>query len=424
LANVLIVGLGYVGLASAVGLASLGHSVVGVDTNKSRIAQLNSGKLPIHEPGLEEAMTSAFEKGTLSVIDSIEQIEVEADYAFICVPTPSGHDGGADLSYVESAIKDLISKLSKGSIVVLKSTLPIGTGARFSKELENLGIEVASNPEFLQEGTALLDFHVPSRIVVGANDDLTAQRVMDLYETVEAPRFTCGLSSAETIKHASNSFLALRLSFVNELAELCERTGAKISEVTEGMALDSRIGNRFLNPGPGWGGSCFPKDTLELAHSARSLGFEMSTVEAAISSNQRATKTITSKVSELVGKGLNGTKIAIWGLAFKANTDDTRDSPAMSILEDLVSSGAAVTAYDEIAKNVQPKGFVLANSALEACVGAEVLLVLTESQEYKTIDPKRAAALMSKDAVVFDTRRILDRDTWNQHFNHVKTLGN
>lgn len=424
MSKILIVGLGYVGLASAVGLARLGHSVIGFDTNRSRIQQLESGEIPIFEPGLQDGMNLAFASGNLTVTSSPESSVAETEFAFICVPTPSSKDGGAELAHVETAIKALTPTLTKGSIVVLKSTLPVGTALRFADELQSYGIEVASNPEFLQEGTALSDFESPSRIVVGANHKITASRVMDLYEKIKAPRLFCGLSSAETIKHASNSFLAVKLSFVNELAELCERTGANMSEVTQGMALDNRIGNKFLNPGPGWGGSCFPKDTLELAHSARSLGFEMSTVEAAISSNQKATKSITSKVSELVGKKLKGTKVAIWGLAFKANTDDTRDSPAMSVLEDLVSSGAAVTAYDEIAKNVKPKGFLLANSALEACEGAEVLLVLTESQEYKTIDPKRAAALMSQGAVVFDTRRILDRDTWTQHFNHVKTLGN
>ncbi len=424
MAKIAVIGLGYVGLTSAVGLASLGHTVVGLDVETKKVDSLKSGKVTIYEPGMEALMQSCFSAGDLTFHDSYEIIDASIEFSFVCVPTPSSKEGNADLQFLESAMQSLYSRLKPGAIVVIKSTVPIGTSSRFTKIAREHGIEICSNPEFLQEGSALRDFQNPNRIVVGSSSEHAASKVMDLYESIQSPRIICDLTSAETIKHASNSLLALKLSFVNELAELCERTGANMSEVTQGMALDIRIGSKFLNPGPGWGGSCFPKDTLELAHSARSLGFEMLTVEAAISSNQRATKSITSKVSELVGEKLKGTKVAIWGLAFKANTDDTRDSPAMSVLEDLVSSGAAVTAYDEIAKNVEPKGFVLANSALEACEGAEVLLILTESQEYKTIDPKRAAALMSKDAVVFDTRRILDRDTWTQHFNHVKTLGN
>ena len=424
MAKIAVIGLGYVGLTSAVGLASLGHTVVGIDIETKKVDSLKSGKVTIFEPGMEALMQSCISAGDLTFHDSYESLDTSIEFSFVCVPTPSSKEGNANLQFLESAMQSLYSKLKPGAIVVIKSTVPIGTSSRYRKIAREHGIEICSNPEFLQEGSALRDFQNPNRIVVGSSSEHAASRVMALYESIQSPRVICDLTSAETIKHASNSFLALKLSFVNELAELCERAGASISEVSKGMSMDSRIGSEFLNPGPGWGGSCFPKDTLELAHSARSLGFEMLTVEAAISSNQRATRSITSKISELVGKELNGTKIAIWGLAFKANTDDTRDSPAMSILEDLVSSGAAVTAYDEIAKNVQTKGFVLANSALEACEGAEVLLVLTESQEYKSIDPKRAATLMSQGAVVFDTRRILDRDTWTQHFNHVKTLGN
>jgi UDPglucose 6-dehydrogenase len=424
LAKIAVIGLGYVGLTSAVGLSSLGHNVIGIDVNASKVDSLAKGVVPIYEPGMGSLMKKVVDKGNLNFSKSFDNLDSSVKFAFVCVPTPSTEEGDADLTYVRSAIETLAAKLSKGSVVVMKSTVPIGTSDSFAPSLESLGLDIASNPEFLQEGSAMFDFQNPSRIVVGARKKDVSLQVMNLYQSIEAPRLLCGLSSAETIKHASNSFLAVKLSFVNELAELCERTGANMSEVTEGMALDDRIGGKFLKPGPGWGGSCFPKDTLELAHSARSLGFEMSTVEAAISSNQRATKNVSSKVAALLERDLAEIKIAIWGLAFKANTDDMRDSPAMSVLEDLVKKGASVSAYDAIAKPINPKGYVLADSALEACRDADALLVLTESEEYKSVDPKAASALMSRDAVVFDTRRILDRVSWSEHFSSVKTLGN
>jgi len=424
LGKIAVIGLGYVGLTSAVGLASLGHSVIGIDTDSKRVEALRTGTVPIFEPGIQAVLKENLANGNLNFSDSYETLDSSTEFAFICVPTPSTQKGGANLDFVDSAINSLSSRLGKGSILVMKSTVPIGTSSRYESELKAHDIHVVSNPEFLQEGSALYDFQNPSRIVVGASNAIAANKVMSLYEKVSAPRLSCGLTSAETVKHASNSFLALRLSFVNELAALCEKTGASMSEVTQGMSLDSRIGSKFLNAGPGWGGSCFPKDTNELAHTARSFGLGMLTVESAIESNHLAIKNVSVAMVKLMGGNVSRKKIAVWGLAFKANTDDLRDSPAMRIVEDLVKEGATVLAYDPIAKPRESNLFILAESPLEACFEADGLLVLTESEDFKSIRPENVASSMTQNPVVFDARRILERTEWSKHFAKFRVLGN
>jgi UDPglucose 6-dehydrogenase len=415
--------MGYVGLTSMVGLASLGHSVIGVDTNENRVKALTRGEMPIFEPGLLELFESNKVRKKITLSSSYELVDEKIDFAFLCVATPSTEHGNADLRFIYSALSSLKERLRKGATVVVKSTVPIGTCAIFSKELEESEINVASNPEFLAEGTALRDFFSPSRVVVGADSSAIAKSVMDLYENIEGPKFQCGLASAETIKHASNSFLAIKLSFVNELASICELTGSNVQDVTHGMSLDSRIGSKFLMPGPGWGGSCFPKDTAELAYSARKLGFPMRTVEAAIESNHETINRIVRTVIGLFGENIKGVKIAIWGLAFKANTDDTRDSPALAVAQALSEEGAVISAFDPIAKPQGLDQIHLAKSALEACEGAEALLVLTEWPEFASVDPGEAKSKMKKTPLVFDTRRVLDRGKWEIDFPRLKVLG-
>lgn len=273
MAKIAIVGLGYVGLTSLVAFAELGHSVIGIDLNEGRVSSLLEGTVPFFEPGLQQRFNLHNAGKNLTLNSNFEEIDTEVQFAFICVPTPSDTTGKTDLSFVESAIASLAPALVPGAIIVIKSTVPIGTSKKIQSKLSESGLRVCSNPEFLSEGNALEDFLAPNRIVIGADDEKTALEVLSLYKGITAPHVLCGLSTAESIKYASNSFLALKLSFVNELANLCQAAGSDFGEVARGMALDQRIGPHFLNPGPGWGGSCFPKDTSELVKSAESSVF-------------------------------------------------------------------------------------------------------------------------------------------------------
>jgi UDPglucose 6-dehydrogenase len=418
-----VIGQGYVGLTTSIGLSSLGHKVIGIDINEARIRQLQSGQIPIHEPGLQELMHQVVQQGLLSFSSSFDSVSETTEFAFICVATPTSESGKADLKYVDSAIKMVADKLQPESIIVIKSTVPIGASGSFSEFLSQKNIGIASNPEFLSEGNALFEFQNPSRIVVGADEPKTQERVMALYDQIEAPRMMCGLTSAETIKHASNSFLAIKLSYVNELAALCEKTGAVLSEVTYGMSLDTRIGDKFLKPGPGWGGSCFPKDTAELAYSAKQWAAQMLTVEAAIESNSRTKERIVESIISLAGGSVAGKTVAIWGLAFKANTDDTRDSPAVHVAKALSSKGARIKAYDPIATSNEIENATMCSSALDACAEANVLVVLTEWKEFGLIPAEQARELMASDAAVFDTRNILDAKNWSRDFANFVSIG-
>lgn len=422
MSRIAVVGQGYVGLTTSIGLSSLGHEVIGIDINDDRIKQLQSGQIPIYEPGLEELMNQVVQQGLLGFSNSFDSVSETTEFAFICVATPTSESGRADLTYVDSAIEMVADNLQPESIIVIKSTVPIGTSGSFAEFLSQKNIKIASNPEFLSEGNALFEFQNPSRIVVGADDTKTQQRVTALYDQIDAPRMMCGLTSAETIKHASNSFLAIKLSYVNELAALCEKTGAVLSEVTHGMSLDMRIGDKFLEPGPGWGGSCFPKDTAELAYSAKQLDAQMRTVEAAIESNSRTKDRIVQSIISLAGGSVAGKTVAIWGLAFKANTDDTRDSPAVHVAKALSSQGANIKAYDPIATSNEIENAIMCSSALEACAEASVLVVLTEWKEFGLIPAEHAREVMAGDAAVFDTRNVLDTKNWSRDFTNFVSI--
>ena len=422
MARIAVLGLGYVGLTTAIGLSRLGHSVIGIDINHSRVEMIKSGRLPFFEVGLEQEMLLSFEMKKLEIYSSFEYLNKETDYVFICVSTPEGESGKADLTFVESAIAKATPRLSGRTIIVMKSTLPIGTAQELSNRLSGKNLEVVSNPEFLAEGSALDDFLNPSRIVIGADNPEAANRVMKLFEGISAPRILCSLTSAETIKHASNSFLAIKLSYINELAALCNRTGALMSEVTRGMSLDPRIGDKFLRPGPGWGGSCFPKDTSELAKTAKQSGAPMLTVEAAIASNAVTKTRVVDLIKNHLGGTFMGKSVAIWGFAFKAMTDDIRESPAVEIMNTLLDKGATVKAFDPIAKITPRENLIVTKSPIEACAGAQALVVLTEWSEFSEIDPSDLIAVMAKDPQVFDTRGVLDSTRWLQVFPSFKAL--
>jgi len=421
--RVVVIGLGYVGLTTAVGLAKLGHQVSGFDIDSSRVKLLESGKSPIYETGLEEELKLQMSSATLKFHSDLKSAcESGADFYFICVPTPQDSSGAADISFVEAAIQTISAIASPDSVVVIKSTVPVGTGSNLKGLADRLDMHVASNPEFLREGTALWDFMNPDRVVVGADTDEVGQKVMSLYKDLNCKKIVTSLESAELLKYASNSYLAMRLSFVNELAALSEKVGADINSVLDGVGSDSRIGNSFLRPGPGWGGSCFPKDTRALISIAETAGSPMPLVKAALNSNEEAFDRVVRQTEFHLGGSLASKTIAVWGLAFKANTDDTRDSPSLEIIERLQTRGAKIRAFDPVASAEEEQSLVICDSAIEAATGSDALLVLTEWNEFSDVDPKSVKQVMVGE-IIFDTRNVLNRESWGSLFPKFHQLG-
>jgi len=366
------------------------------------------------EEGLPELVADGLATRRLRFVARVADAGRDAEFVFVCVPTPEGPDGDADLSAVESVVRDLAPVLRPGAVVVNKSTMPVGSTVQVARRLRDAGavpeIGVAANPEFLREGTAVRDFLQPSRVVIGADDATVAVRVSDLYRDVQAPVLVTGAASAEMIKYASNAYLAARVSFVNAIANLCEAVNADVREVTLGMGYDPRIGFEFLHPGPGWGGSCFPKDTAALAWTAIRAGEEFPLLAAAIATNAAQSERVVAKVRDAVGGSLAGRQVAVWGLTFKANTNDLRDSPAMAVVERLRADGARVRAYDpaggEAALELVP-GLEVAADPYDACAGADALCLLTEWDEFRWLDYSRVAGLVAGRAIV-DARNLLD----------------
>ena len=422
MSRVAIIGLGYVGLTTALGLAKLGHDVIGVETNEARLLTLKQGTLPIFEPGLDLELVDSLRTGRLTLTGNLGDATDKANFFFICVSTPQSDSGEADLTFVRAVYKDLVGAINPESTIVLKSTVPVGTGDELTRTMSRTDIFYASNPEFLREGTALIDFMKPDRILVGADSAEVGAKVMDLYNVIDAPKIVTSVKSAELIKYAANAYLASRLSFVNDLAALCEQVGANVDDVVVGMGSDLRIGSSFLNPGPGWGGSCFPKDTRALVAVARDNQVELRIVESAIEANENAFDRVVSRLARLLGGDLNGKVIAVLGLAFKANTDDTRDSPALEVINRLIIAGSTVRAFDPIASAPADASFTQSSTVLEAVSQANALLVLTEWDEFREIDPKAVAEAM-KGSVVLDTRRVLPAESWKSAFNSFNVLG-
>lgn len=412
MASIAVIGTGYVGLSTVVGLSELGHTVVGTDINTSTVNSLNSGSSPIAEAGMDEALGRGLHEGRLSFTTDVIGAVSVADIVFLCLPTPQGDDGSADLSFVETVSKQIGPHLSKNCVVVNKSTVPVGSSVKVAEWLGRTDVSVVSNPEFLRQGTALRDFLHPTRIVVGGDEETAVQRVAALYTNIDAPLLTMNAASAEALKYAANSFLATKLTFVNAIADICELVGADIFDVVNGLGLDPRIGDQFLNPGPGWGGSCFPKDTRALVKIAEGKGYDFALLRGVIQTNDEQYERIAKKVVELCGGSVKGKTVASWGLTFKANTDDLRDSPAIAILSTLHKLGATIQAYDAAARGVEQYPWIQrCSSAVEACEGADVLAVLTEWPEFAAIDPAQVKTQLKQLAVV-DGRNVLNPSEW------------
>ncbi|MBO9316369.1 MAG: UDP-glucose/GDP-mannose dehydrogenase family protein [Chloroflexus sp.] len=412
--NICVVGTGYVGLTTGVCFADLGHSVTCIEIDLHKLELLRSGKSPIFEPGLEEMQERNMRAGRLRFTDDYAVGIPDAEFIFITVGTPMAEDGSADLTYVKAAARSIGQHLRSGSIIIDKSTVPVGTGDLVENIIaEHAGpdvkFDVVSNPEFLREGSALSDFFKPDRIVLGAKNREAAQRVAALHETLGAPIIITDLRTAEMIKYASNAFLATRISFINEIAQICERLGADVREVARGMGADKRIGPHFLEAGVGYGGSCFPKDVLALYHMAASAGCHPQLLQAVMDINSDARKRFVKKVETVLGS-LEGRLIGVLGLSFKPNTDDMREAPSVDIINALLKKGARVKAYDPVAmpraEELLPTVTFTA-TAYDVAKDADALLLVTEWNEFKQLDWHRIKRYM-RQPVVIDGRNLYD----------------
>ena len=410
--NVAVIGAGYVGLTTAACLAHLGHQVLCADILPERVEALSRGEVPIVEQGLEQLVNEGLDTGRLRFVLGGAEAARSAEFVYLSVPTPQGEDGSADLSYIEAAAREIGPVLPAEAIVINKSTVPVGSTRVVEKELGRTDVYVVSNPEFLREGSAVSDFLEPDRVVIGSDDQSAAIRVAALYVGVPAPLMVTDPASAETIKYASNAFLATKLSFVNAVAAVCEAVGADVSDVVLGMGYDQRIGHEFLKPGPGYGGSCFPKDTSALVRIAEESGYDFDLLKGVIAVNDEQFDRVADKVEAMVGGDVSGRTVAVWGLTFKARTDDLRESPSLEVIRRLLDRGAVIRAHDPTVDG-RPEGTVwdhieIGADPYAACDGADVLAVLTEWDEYRWLDFDKVAGAMATPRVV-DTRNLLDR---------------
>jgi len=419
--TVAVIGTGYVGLTTGACFAKLGHSVICADIIPAKVASLKRGEIPILEDGLEELVREGLDNGRLSFVLGAAEAAKECDFAFMCLPTPQDDDGSADLSYLLTAASQIASVLPAGAIVVNKSTVPVGSAQRVALALQRGDVQVASNPEFLREGTAVHDFFHPDRVVLGGSTPEVTARLALLYKPIDAPILCESTATAELIKYASNSFLATKISFANSISNLCEAVGADAHEVLRGMGYDERIGKKFLNPGPGWGGSCFPKDVYALIKSAEDAGYEFNLLKAVIDANDVQTDLMIQKLSDLLDGKIAGATIAAWGLAFKAGTDDTRQSPAIRIIDHLVELGATVRAYDP-GTSRPLDGVEVCSNALSTCEGADILVVLTEWPEFANV-PLRDVASRLANKRLLDTRNIISIDELEKYGFTYSSVG-
>ncbi len=413
--QICVVGVGYVGLVTAACFADLGNRVVALDVDEKRVENLRKGIMPIYEPGLEELVKRNTKAGRLSFTTSYADALKGAEFAFIAVGTPSGVDGNADLKYVESAAKSIAENMTAPLIIINKSTVPIGTGdwvADIVKKAQPKPMEfsVVSCPEFLREGSAIPDFMSPHRNVIGSLERDAADKVAQLHLPLRSPIVITDLRTAEMIKYASNAFLAAKISFINELADMCELVGADVKEVAAGMGYDARIGRHFLDAGLGWGGSCFPKDVQALAYMAKERGLEPRILNEVMNINYGRRKEVTKHVKNMLGGDLNGKTIGLFGLAFKPNTDDMRDAPSIDIAADLIAAGASVRGFDpvsmEVARPMLPN-VDLCKTPYDVANGADAVIVVTEWNEFKQLDLEKVKDSM-KTPVIFDGRNIYD----------------
>jgi UDPglucose 6-dehydrogenase len=414
--RIAIIGTGYVGLVSGVCLAEFGHDVVCIDKAADKITMLNAGEVPIYEPGLEALVERNAAAGRLKFTTDLAEPVAAADVVFLAVGTPSRKsDGHADLTYVYSAAREIARAVRGFTVVVTKSTVPVGTGDELERIIAETNpdadVAVVSNPEFLREGAAIDDFMAPDRVVVGLNDERARPIMSEVYGALDAtrhPTLFTSRRSAELTKYAANAFLALKLAYINEIADLCEQVGANVQDVSRGMGLDSRIGQKFLNAGPGYGGSCFPKDTLALVKTAQDHNSPIRLIETIVGINETRKRAMARKVERALGGELRGKIIGILGLTFKPDTDDIRESPALSIVQALLDKGAVLKAYD-------PEGMDAARLAMPelsycdgvetVASGADALVIITEWKEFRDLDLGRLGGLM-KQPVLVDLRNV------------------
>ena len=417
--RIAMIGTGYVGLVSGACFADFGHQVCCIDKDAGKIDGLNAGRMPIWEPGLEALVKANAERGRLTFTTDLASGVADAEGVFIAVGTPARRgDGHADLSFVYAAVRELAKVIKPGTVVVTKSTVPVGTGdeiERILKEEGVTGVSVASNPEFLREGAAIADFKHPDRIVVGAEDEHAREVLREVYRPLflnRAPILFTGRRTAELTKYAANAFLAIKISFINEVADLCEAVDADVQDVARGIGLDNRIGPKFLHAGPGYGGSCFPKDTLALLQTAEKVGVDQRIVRTTVAVNDERKASMVERVASALGGELSGKRIGVLGLAFKPNTDDMRDAPSIPLVHALVERGAEVTAFDPVAREQAEKIFDLikfAPDAFSAAEGADALVIVTEWDEFRALDLDQLAAAMRGRALV-DLRNVYDRE--------------
>ncbi len=408
--TVAVIGVGYVGLTTAVCLAHLGNRVIAVDVDAAKVDRMARGEPPILEEGLEELMRAGIDSGLLTFTTDSASAAAGADFVFLCVPTPQGADGAADLRFVEQASTQIAPHLKPGAVVVTKSTVPVGSAGKVVAALGRPDTSVVSNPEFLREGNAVHDWLHPDRVVIGSEDRAAGERLAELYEPLGAPVIITDPASSETIKYACNAFLAAKVSFVNAIANLCSAVGADAVDVIRGMSYDRRIGADHLAPGPGWGGSCFPKDTSALIRIAEDHGYDFALLREVVAANEAQFDSVADRVEAAAGGRLDGVTVAAWGLTFKAGTDDLRDSPSLSVLRRIRQRGARVRAFDPTRPDpgdghLADMGLELLADPYSACEGADVLVVLTEWPEFQDYELSRAASLMTRPAVV-DTRNL------------------
>lgn len=422
--TIAVIGGGYVGLPTAAVLAKFGHVVTLAESDPRRLHSLQEGKSPHFEEDLEALMNEGVSRGKLNfVLDAAEAVG-DAEIVFICVPTPQGDDGTTDMSYLMKAVTSFAANLCPEAIVVIKSTVPVGTAERVYDVIGRPDVAVISNPEFLSTGTAVAESLHPERIVVGAKDSGIALRVASLFEETNAPVVITSNATAETIKYAANAFLAVRLSFSNELSRFCEQVDANVIDLLQGLGFDHRIGFSYLQPGPGWGGSCLPKDTASLIMMGKANNFDFPVLQSAVATNvaqlEHVVQTILSKVD--VTPSL---VVGLWGLTFKAGTDDRRNSPAIHVAKRLLEAGITLKAYDPTVSfggDDDLEGIEIVNDAYDAAKGASLVILLTEWPEFQNLDWDKVASLM-KEPSVFDTRNVLNRDVMRKSSLHYSSIG-
>ena len=432
--NIVVIGTGYVGLVSGACFSEFGFNVTCIDKDVEKIDRLKAGEIPIYEPGLEGLVARNYQAGRLKFATTLADNVCHADAVFIAVGTPTRRgDGHADLSYVFAAAREVAAELSDYTVIITKSTVPVGTGRQVEEVVKaanpEADFDVVSNPEFLREGSAIGDFMRPDRVVVGAESERAIARMRALYRPlylIEKPVLFTSLETAELIKYAANAFLAVKISYINQMADLCEAVGADVHDVAKGMGLDNRIGAKFLHPGPGYGGSCFPKDTLALVKTAELHDVPVSIVSDVVAYNEARKEAMAARVIAACEGDITGKKIAILGLAFKPETDDMRESPALDIVTSLAVAGASITAYDpaamEEARPLLPDSVLYVASAQDCLKGADCAVMVTEWNEFRALTPQIFKQLMAVPKLV-DLRNIYDPDSMREMGIEYQSIG-